>query len=158
MNITIEAKTAASLGSAKRCLIRWADQMSAPEAHRLDVILPAGDLLAAAQALADVRWGMLSAITASDLGIEADAFELLYHFCEKAAVVTLRINIPREAAAVDSVCALYPSASFFERELMEMLGVDVIGTPNRDRLFLPDDWPEGVYPLRKDFQIEEVDA
>jgi NADH-quinone oxidoreductase subunit D len=31
-----------------------------------------------------------------------------------------------------------------------MFGVDVVGTPNPDRLFLPDDWPDGVYPLRKD--------
>ena len=56
---------------------------------------------------------------------------------------------------VPSVCAIIPSASFFERELIEMFGITVDGTPNRDRLFLPDDWPQGVYPLRKDFKMEE---
>ena len=37
---------------------------------------------------------------------------------------------------------------------MEMFGVTVVDTPNPDRLFLPDEWPAGVYPLRKDFSIE----
>ena len=40
----------------------------------------------------------------------------------------------------------------FERELSEMFGVTVVGIPNPERLYLPDDWPEGVYPLRKDFE------
>jgi Ni,Fe-hydrogenase III component G len=35
-----------------------------------------------------------------------------------------------------------------------MLGLTVTGTPDPSRLFLPDDWPDGVYPLRKDFVVE----
>jgi Ni,Fe-hydrogenase III component G len=76
---------------------------------------------------------------------------VLYHFCSGAAIVTLRTHIPREAACVSSICGLVPSAGFFERELSEMLGVTVVDAPAAGRLFLPDDWPEGVYPLRKDF-------
>jgi Ni,Fe-hydrogenase III component G len=53
---------------------------------------------------------------------------------------------------IPTVCNLIPSAIFFERELIEMFGITVEGTPNTDHLFLPDEWPEGVYPLRKDFQ------
>jgi Ni,Fe-hydrogenase III component G len=30
----------------------------------------------------------------------------------------------------------------------------VIGIVNDDPLFLPDDWAEGVYPLRKDARLE----
>jgi Ni,Fe-hydrogenase III component G len=33
---------------------------------------------------------------------------------------------------------------------MEMLGVKIENHPNPKRLFLPDDWPEGEYPLRKE--------
>ncbi len=87
------------------------------------------------------------------------SIEVLYHFCSGAAVVTLRTYIPREAACVPSICGLVPSAGFFERELSEMLGVTVIdpagrgasSAPAAGRLFLPDDWPECLYPLRKDF-------
>jgi Ni,Fe-hydrogenase III component G len=27
----------------------------------------------------------------------------------------------------------------------------VVGTPDPGKLLLPDDWPDGVYPLRKSF-------
>jgi Ni,Fe-hydrogenase III component G len=37
-----------------------------------------------------------------------------------------------------------------------MLGITITGTPNPDRLFLPDDWPVGVHPLRKDFSMEQL--
>jgi len=38
-----------------------------------------------------------------------------------------------------------------------MLGVAVIGAPDEGRLFLPDDWPDGVFPLRKEFRPELLD-
>ncbi|MCX7976926.1 MAG: NADH-quinone oxidoreductase subunit C, partial [Bellilinea sp.] len=50
-----------------------------------------------------------------------------------------------------SICPLIPSATLGERELMEMFGVKVEGTPDTSRLILADSWPEGVYPLRKSF-------
>jgi membrane-bound hydrogenase subunit beta len=43
-----------------------------------------------------------------------------------------------------------PGATFTEREKQEMLGIEVVGIPDPRRLFLPDDFPEGVYPWRKD--------
>jgi len=36
-----------------------------------------------------------------------------------------------------------------------MLGVEVTGLTNTDHLFLPDDWREGVYPLRKDAVLDQ---
>jgi membrane-bound hydrogenase subunit beta len=39
---------------------------------------------------------------------------------------------------------------FSEREKQEFLGVRVIDIPDGRRLFLPDDFPEGIYPWRKD--------
>ncbi len=139
------------LETAAALLQPWAAEPVMPEASRMDVPVPAADLLAAVKALHDARWGYLSAITGLDLGPEAGAMEALYHFCMGAAVVTLRVRLPRDGASVPSVCGLIPSASFFERELSEMFGVTVTDTPDPSRLFLPDDWPDGVYPLRKDF-------
>jgi Ni,Fe-hydrogenase III component G len=59
---------------------------------------------------------------------------------------------------VPSICSVIPAASFFERELAEMLGVVIADAPDSNRLFLPDDWPDGVYPLRKDFAVAEAQA
>jgi NADH:ubiquinone oxidoreductase subunit C len=131
-----------------------------PEPGRIDIQIEANDLLAAVKALFDARWGYLIAITGLDLGEAAGKLEVLYHFGQGAAVLTLRVAIPRanEEARVPSVCRLIPSASFFERELSEMFGIVVEGTPDPNRLFLPDDWPGGAFPLRKDFKTPALPA
>lgn len=145
------SSTEKSLQTAKTLLGRWAEGVEAPEENRLDVVVTADNLLPAVKVLHGTEWGYLGAITGLDLGPEDGRIEVLYHFCAGGAVVTLRVPILRDSASVPSVCGLIPSASFFERELSEMFGVTVVDTPNPDRLFLPDDWPAGVYPLRKDF-------
>lgn len=122
------------------------EEWQLPEATRLDALLDTGNLLRAVWRLNNVGWGYLAAITGLDSGSE---FEVLYHFCQGPAVLTLRLRCPYAAATVPSVCQTYPYASVFERELMEMFGITVAGTPDTSRLFLPDDWPEGRYPLCK---------
>ena len=42
-----------------------------------------------------------------------------------------------------------PAANWIEREIHELLGVNFVGHPRLDKLLLPDDWQEGIYPLRK---------
>jgi NADH:ubiquinone oxidoreductase subunit C len=119
----------------------------------LDVTITPDELLTVIQTLLDNDWGYLATITGVDLGVEAGQIEVLYHFCHGAAVVTLSVKVPRDNAVVPSICGIIPSASFFERELIEMLGITITNTPNTDHLFLPDNWPDNVYPLRKDFEM-----
>ncbi len=145
-----------ALEIAQTLLAQWARETATPEPKRLDVTITPADLIPAVTALREARWGYLAAITGLDKGKDKAQIEVLYQFCSGAAVLTLRVTIPRDAAVVPSVCGVIPSASFLERELMEMLGVQAEGTPDTSRLFLPDDWPAGVYPLRKDFVIAET--
>ncbi|MCC7209659.1 MAG: NADH-quinone oxidoreductase subunit C [Anaerolineae bacterium] len=153
---TSEASAAPALSTdrplqqAGELLLPWTKKSDLPEPGRLDLSIEAGDLLAAVKAILDARWGYLIAITGLDLG-KAGQFEVLYQFGQGAAVLTLRVAIPHDAASVPTVCRLIPSASFFERELAEMFGITVEGTPDPSKLFLPDDWPNGAFPLRKDF-------
>jgi ech hydrogenase subunit E len=70
--------------------------------------------------------------------------------------VGLRVRTRRDSASLPSICGIIPSASFLEREMGEMFGVEVVGMPHHGKLFLADDWPEGVYPLRKDFDPEQA--
>ncbi len=137
-------------------LSAWARETLMPEPNRMDVIIDAADIVAACEALIAHHWGYLSAMTGLDLGVEAGLLEVLYHFCHKAEVVTLRVRIPRDHPVLPSIYRVIPSVSFYERELIEMLGLTIEGTPNTDKLFLPDDWPDGVYPLRKDFTIADA--
>ncbi|CAG8999602.1 MAG: Formate hydrogenlyase subunit 5 [Candidatus Celerinatantimonas neptuna] len=49
-----------------------------------------------------------------------------------------------------SVTPYVPAAVWGERELRDMYGLIPVGLPDERRLVLPDDWPENLYPLRKD--------
>jgi Ni,Fe-hydrogenase III component G len=66
-------------------------------------------------------------------------------------VATLRVTVPYADPRVPSICPIVPTATLYERELQEMFGFVVEETPVPDRFVLPDDWPDGVYPLRKSF-------
>ena len=87
-------------------------------------------------------------------GIDSDdCFELLYHFAndQTGTFVTVKAFIrDRETPAVESITPLIPGAEWIERELHDILGIDFKNHPNLRRLILSDDWPEGVYPLRKE--------
>ncbi|MDO8488957.1 MAG: NADH-quinone oxidoreductase subunit C [Candidatus Omnitrophota bacterium] len=67
--------------------------------------------------------------------------------------VIVSTDIPQENAYFDSLAKSIYSASFFEREIQEMFGVQAIGNPDLRHLHLHDEvWPQGNYPLRKDFK------
>jgi NADH:ubiquinone oxidoreductase subunit C len=135
----------------------WALEAERPEPNRLDVILTSPDeLVPVVVALRVKRLGYLSAITGLDLGLEAGQLEILYHLCAGAAVITLRLRLPREAAIVPTLSEIIPSAEVFEREMVEMLGVTVTGLRTPEYLYLPDDWPPAAYPLRKDFEPQAI--
>jgi len=89
-------------------------------------------------------------------GIDAqDCFEVLHHFSddESGCVVTVKAFIrDREAPELDSITPLIPGAEWIEREMHDLLGIRFRNHPNLQRLILADDWPEGVYPLRKEVQ------
>ena len=130
----------------------WATDVSRPHADRLDVKIKVMDqLLPVIVGLRVKRLGYLSAIVGMDLGPEANEMEVLYYFCPESAVITLRVRVPRQGATLPSLCDVIPSAEVFERELREMFGIEITGLHTTDHLYLPDDWPDGAYPLRRDF-------
>lgn len=143
-----------ALHKAMFLLEKRALKITEPAAHRADVYLLPGHILPAVKLLRDARWGFLSAITGLD-DVKTAEIEVLYHFCNGSAIVTLRVRVPHDNATLPSICALAPVATFYERELAEMFGVNVLGTPNPDRLFLPDEFPANVHPLRKDFVMPQ---
>jgi Ni,Fe-hydrogenase III component G len=128
-----------------------------PEPNRLDVYVKhIEDLVPIAVGLRVQGLGYLAAITGMDYGPEAGKMEVLYHFCTGEATVTLRVDRPREDASVPTMTEIIPGAEAFERELSEMFGVTIDGLRNPLRLYLPDDMPEDIHPLRKDISEEEV--
>lgn len=63
---------------------------------------------------------------------------------------TVRAEVPADTCEFPSVTPRVPACVWSEREVRDMFGLHPVGLPDERRLVLPDDWPEGLYPLRKD--------
>lgn len=102
----------------------------------------------AIRALASVGLDFLEAITGLDAG---DHFEVIAHVGRDVSVAVKAI-VSKDDPRIDSIVDVFKGAEIYEREVWEMLGVTFEGNPQLRRVFLPEDWPKGVYPLRKEFQ------
>jgi len=90
-----------------------------------------------------------------------DAIEILYHFAEDTSgvVISLRAMIKeKDDPRIDTITAVTRSAWWIEREIHELFGVHFEGNHDLRPLLLPDDWPQGVYPLRKNFIVPKRDS
>lgn len=95
----------------------------------------------------------VTTITARDTG---SAIDVLYHLTQKGLILTIKVSTDRDKPSVTSITPLFPGAVMYERECHDILNVDVVGHPDMRRLVLPDDWPEGVFPLRKDWHLNRT--
>lgn len=71
----------------------------------------------------------------------------------------IRTSTP-EKDPIDSITNDIPNAGWSEREYMDLLGMKFNDHPKPKRLVVADDWPEGLYPLRKEvpFNIKPLAA
>ena len=95
----------------------------------------------------------LSTITGVDNGRE---IEILYHFVANGCALNLRAKVDKSGDRIDSITPIVPAAVLYEREIMDMFGVEMVGHPDPRRLTLPEDWPVGDYPLRREDTGEEA--
>jgi len=91
-----------------------------------------------------------SAVAAEDPRIEnvyvVSSFQFKHQF-------TVKVYLEREHPKVQSICELYRSANWYERECYDMVGVEFTGHPNHARILLPTDWVG--HPLRRDYVFPE---
>jgi Ni,Fe-hydrogenase III large subunit/Ni,Fe-hydrogenase III component G len=83
------------------------------------------------------------------------AVHQLWASAEAHGFVRVWAQVPRDAPRFPSIAAKYPVANWFEREIMDYFGLEPEGHPNRNRVALHDDWPEGAWALRKNFDGEQ---
>lgn len=92
-------------------------------------------------------------ISGTDMG---KTIELIYHFTLNYGnrlgeiVVNISVDLPKDDLTIPSICDIIPGALISEREIQEMFGITVKNIPDNRRLFLSDDFPDDVYPWRKD--------
>lgn len=100
-----------------------------------------------------VLGGTLVSVVGTDEREIDRKFRLYYFFsiAGKDRFMALRAELDADRAEYPSVAALLPAAAWYERENQDFLGLKPVGHPWPHRLVLHEDWPDGLYPLRKDF-------
>lgn len=126
------------------------DAVTIQRERRIIVEVPAADFRDVFDYLVNkMGFSGLSAITGMD---EVTAFAVIYHLTKEGSIVlNLRVRVSRENPLIKTVTQYFPSADAYERELADLLGIKVDGLTISHRYPLPDNWPEGQYPLRKDW-------
>jgi Ni,Fe-hydrogenase III large subunit/Ni,Fe-hydrogenase III component G len=82
----------------------------------------------------------------------SDTFFVAHTFAFDAEhlLCSILVHLPKEDPSIISIASAVPGAAWAEREFRDLVGIDPIGHPNPKRLVLPDGWPDGAHPLRKD--------
>lgn len=116
------------------------------------VMVAPGDLLEAARVLdqsVDARF-VISAGT--DFRESGQGFRVDHIFSQdrRKVWIVLRACVPADDPRVTSITPAVPAAGWAEREFQDLLGIEAEGHPDPRRLVLADDWPDGLYPLRRD--------
>ena len=84
--------------------------------------------------------------------------EILYHFMytQEYQIITLKTLVKKPSPEIESIATFLPAANWIEREIFDILGVVFTNHPDPRRILMADDWPEGVYPLRRDFKESQI--
>jgi NADH-quinone oxidoreductase subunit C len=117
------------------------------------IVVAASDRLEAARILFEdptLHFDLLMDSTAVDWDEEEPRFEVVDHFFSTDKHHRLRLKCRvEEDESVPSLCPLYGSANWMERETYDMYGIEFDGHPDLRRILL---YPEfRGFPLRKDY-------
>ncbi len=142
------------LGSRQRSVINACGEIT--------VVVSAADYLSVAQTLrddADFRFEQLVDLTGLDYSEIAGnscecRFAVSAHLLSISNNLRLRLRAFAEDDSfpvLDSLCELWPSANWFEREAFDLFGIMFVGHPDLRRILT--DYGFVGYPFRKDFPI-----
>jgi len=80
---------------------------------------------------------------------------VVYHLTslDHRHTIVTKVKIPdRENPAVETVCDIWKTAEFHEREVYDLFGIKFNNHPDLRRILLDEDWKG--YPMRKDYKDE----
>jgi len=105
-----------------------------------DIILYAKD---------ELRFNHLLTITGLD---EGENLSFIYHLAhDSGLILNIKVSVLKSSPVLKTITPFFVSAEIYERELVDLFGAEVEGLPAGNRYPLTDDWPQGEFPLRKDW-------
>ena len=134
-------------------VLEWGEGIKKVPKRSVWMTIPREILINAVEELIAIDYPHLGVVSAVDNG---DLIDLLYQMQiffggkHEEIEITLTVQIPKTDPHVPTISGLIPGAVYTEREKQDMIGVIVDGIPDSRRIFLPKDFPENIYPWRKD--------
>lgn len=117
--------------------------------------VPAGEWASTAEKLrAALGFDVLEDYTALDAGERLVLVLHLLRSADPADHLTVKAEVPRDAAEAPSLAAVFGCAEWYEREIFDLFGVRFAGHPDLRRILLPEDWTG--HPLRKDYADDRI--
>jgi Ni,Fe-hydrogenase III large subunit len=103
--------------------------------------------------LAAVPKTALITFTGLDL---AQNLGIYYHIRNSKGSLTIKAEVPKTNPKISTITDLIPGATFAELEATDLFGIIFEGNPLSGHFVLPENWPDGVFPLRKDVKASEI--
>ena len=135
----------------------YADSIKVQREKRIWIKVPYGEFRGFLDfAARDLKVNIFCMLTGLD---DKENYSFIYHMADfNGVMLNIETSIPKsEDACIATITDAYPAAELQEREVYDLLGVKVDGLPEGKRYPLPDNWPDGEYPLRKDWTPERLD-
>lgn len=131
-----------------------------PEVGDGSVVIKGEKILDACCALKEseeYQFNVLQVITGCDYEDRIEVSYILASFIKNLELI-LKVKLPKSSPdtipAIESLCSLWKSANFLERECYDMLGIKFLNHPDLRRILCPYEEWQG-YPLRKDYKVQE---
>ena len=98
---------------------------------------------------ADLHFDFLFCVTGVDWKTH---FTMVYHVTSTVHrhTIVVKSKLDHVNPEIETVCDIWRTAEFHEREAYDLLGIKFINHPDLRRLFMSDDWKG--WPLRKDYE------
>ena len=105
----------------------------------------------------ELGFNFLTDLCGVDYMGQAPRFMVVYQLYSIGEHLRLRVKAPVEEndARIDTVCGVWSTANWMERETWDLMGIVFNNHPDPRRILMPDDW-EG-HPLRKDYPVQGPD-
>jgi NADH-quinone oxidoreductase subunit C len=106
----------------------------------------------------ELGFDFLVDVTSVDHFGEEPRFEVVYELYSLKENIHLRLKtkVSEDKLEVPTVCHLWQTANWHEREIFDMMGIRFANHPDLRRILMWDGYP--FFPLRKDFPLEGKDS
>ncbi|WP_103577239.1 NADH-quinone oxidoreductase subunit C [Campylobacter concisus] len=127
------------------------------EFDQLVLYINSSENFKALETLKSFGYKQLSELAALDFINQKDGYEVFYQLLSVSKNRRTRVKcFVKKDEMLKSVCELYKSANWAEREMYDLSGVLIKDHPNLKRLIMPDDWHS--HPLLKSYPLTGDEA